>query len=80
MHAGRIIIIASLIYLSDGSCILDYFNEASVRPSGNAAVRDESKIQSLLLPQLVTAPVGECVCSKSTLVKVMRLFVKFDSN
>ena len=78
MHAGRIIIIASLIYLSDGSCILDYFNEASVRPSGNAAVRDESEIQPLLLPQLVTVPVGVCVrelyinqCSISTLAKVM---------
>ena len=59
LHAG---IISSLSYLGDGSCVLDYFNEAGVRPSGNAAVRDESKVQSLLLPQLVTVPVSVRVC------------------
>ena len=63
MVACRNNIITNISYLGDGSCILDYFNEASVWPSGNAAIRDESKVQTLLLPQLVTIPVWVGVCA-----------------
>ena len=42
-------------YLGDGAGILDNFNEAGVWTSCDAAIRDKSKIQTFLFPQL-------CVC------------------
>ena len=43
-----------ITYLSNGVCILDNLNEASVWSSGDAPVRDEGKVQSLLLHSCVS--------------------------
>ena len=53
MHAGIAYDIGLSSYLGNGSCILDDFDEAGVRSSGDAAVRNEGKVQPFILPQLL---------------------------